>query len=76
MAAPLDGERLAEWEHVTLLLVLVADRAGRLSHGRVVDPASREGVSFTGWSGLVNAVQTCLAGRRAEPGGSSPSEKE
>ena len=55
-----NGNHLADKRYITVVLRLVLDEHGRLTHGQLVDVANGRKRRFIGWRGLVQAVRNWL----------------
>lgn len=60
VATPPGGDSLSERCHIVVVLRLVMNRSGVLSHGEVVDSSGRVRGRFSGWEALTPAVRNWL----------------
>jgi hypothetical protein len=60
VCVPGNGEALANRRTTVVVVRLVLDNRGRLSHGEIVDEAGQVRARFVDWDALVPAVQTWL----------------
>ncbi|WIX99162.1 hypothetical protein QRX60_34635 [Amycolatopsis mongoliensis] len=67
MATAEDGDSLARRHHTVVVLRLVLDGDGALSHGEVVDASGRARGRFGDWAALVTLLRSWLEGE-AEKG--------
>ena len=66
MPTPSNGNHLAGKRYITVVLRLVLDERGRLTHGQLVDVANGRKQRFIGWHGLVEAMRRWLTNQRQE----------
>lgn len=57
---PCNGDALAHHRTITVVLRLVTDRRGELSHCEIVDTAGRVRLRFHKWEALVPALRVWL----------------
>ena len=57
---PVDSDDLGRSRHIVVILRLVLDDAGALSHGEVLDDAGRLRGRFGRWGGLVPVLRQWL----------------
>lgn len=69
MATAEDSDSLARRHHTVVVLRLVLDRDGVLSHGEVVDASGRARGRFGDWAGLVTLLRNWLedTGEKGDP---------
>jgi hypothetical protein len=67
VSSPCDGEALARSRTVLVVLRLVVEGSGELSHGEVVTSSGDVAARFRAWEGLVPALRSWLA--QEDPGG-------
>lgn len=60
MSDPYEGETLAKQRTVAIVLRLVLDSNGELSHGQVVDTAGQATARWAGWDALVPTLKSWL----------------
>lgn len=60
MSLPPDGDSLARRHHTVVVLRLVLDGSGRLSHGEVVDASGRIRGRFGDWEAMVRVLRGWL----------------
>lgn len=67
MPLPRSIERLTDARHVTVILRLVLNRRGQLTHGEIVDVEGTTRVRFKGWRELTRALRKWLTTRYGQP---------
>lgn len=60
MSAMPNGDRLAEHHHAVVVLRVVLDGGGRLSHGEVVDASGRIRGRFSDWEAMIRVLRSWL----------------
>ena len=60
MSATSDGDSLAQRHHSVVVLRLVLDGSGRLSHGEVVDASGRVRGRFGDWEAMIRVLRGWL----------------
>ena len=63
MPMPLNGNHLADKRYITVVLRLVVDEHGRVTHGQLIEVSNGHKQRFKGWRGLVWAVRGWLTGQ-------------
>lgn len=67
MPLPRSIERLTDVRHVTVILRLVLNRRGQLTHGEIVDVEGTTRIHFKGWRELTRALRAWLTTRPGPP---------
>jgi hypothetical protein len=66
---PPNENHLADRRYITVVLRLMVDERGRVTHGQLVEVANGRKQRFVGWRGLVRVVRSWLTsqGQEEEP---------
>ena len=67
MPLPRSIERLTDAHQVTVILRLVLNRRGQLTHGEIVDVEGTTRIHFKGWRALTRALREWLAHQPGPP---------